>query len=126
MSALQIQRAIFLRLKNETTYPVFDYVEKGQAYPYIKIGDDTHVDYNDDDKDGLESTVTIHCWSTYKGAAEVKEMQQAVISALNRHDLAVSGSNTITMYQEYQENSLDPDGVTHHGVQRFRLLTIEE
>jgi hypothetical protein len=42
------------------------------------------------------------------------------------HDvsLAVSGVNLINLRFEYSDIMRDPDGITRHGVMRFRAITL--
>lgn len=126
MSALDIQVAVFNRIVNETGFSVYDDVPKDAVLPYVVIGNDTSIDFDTNDSVGEESTITVHTWSKYSGMKEVKLMQQAIKNALNRVDLTINNTHLITCNSEYQSSELDPDGVTRHGVQRFRFLTMEQ
>lgn len=118
-----LQKAVFDAL---TAYPgmpdVYDDVPVGATFPYIAIGEDTHIPFDTDDSLGAESTVTIHVWSRYRGKKEAKDAQALVYAALTRQSLPVEGHDLITLEFEYSEVLLDPDGITRHGVQRFRSL----
>lgn len=122
MSALELQSAIFTKLDADLTEPVYDNVPSGSPYPYVVVGDDTLIESGASDFNGFEATCTIHSWSDYKGRKEIKEIQDSIYNSLNRFKLSISGYNTIDCYQEYSETFLDPDGITRHGVQRFRVL----
>ena len=122
MSAVELQKAIFTKLNAVGTYPVYDYVKADTAYPYIIVGDDTLTQDSADDFIGFDATVTIHSWSVKKGRKEIKTIQDYVFNQLNREILLISGYNMVNCYQEYSETFLDPDGVTHHGVQRYRVI----
>lgn len=122
MNQAAIQAAIYQALST-LSYPVYDDVPQGAAFPYIVIGDDTSIPFDDDCNVGAETTITIHVWSTYSGRLEVKQIMNAVYNRLHRQNLSIAGSYSITLNAEYQDTFLDPDGVTRHGVIRFRLLT---
>lgn len=121
MSALALQGAIYTRLSTGTR-TVYDEVPDTATLPYIVIGNDTIVADNTDSYVGFEATVTIHTWSDFNGYKEIKTMQDEIYNLLNRHELVITGYNTINCIQEYSEPFLDPDGITRHGVQRFRVL----
>ena len=119
-SSLAVQTAIFQRLAT-VGYSVYDAVPPETPYPYIVIGDDTENEWDTDTELGFELTLMIHSFSVSDGKAEIKTMQKAVYDLLHYHNLAVTGYNTIVLYQEFSETMLETDGVTRHGVQRFRL-----
>ncbi len=125
MSQLTIQGAIFQALSTEPGMPpVYDDVPQGAAFPYVVIGDDTSIAFDDDCGVGLESTTTIHVWSIHSGRAEVKSIMQLIYNRLHRQNLTgLTDGYVVTMNAEYQDTFLDPDGITRHGVIRFRLLT---
>lgn len=95
-------------------------------FPYVTLGDDTMLDWDTDTSVGKEATITIHSWSRYRGRLEVKDIQGAIYEALHLSQLNVSGYHTVLCLSEYSESLLDPDGLTRHGVQRFRLIIDKE
>lgn len=121
-----VQQAIFGALVAQPGMPpVYDDVPEDSAFPYVVIGDDTSIEFDDDCGSGADSTLTIHAWSTYKGRAEAKQILDLIYRTLHRSNLVIAGNVTITIHAEYQATLLDPDGLTRHGVIRFRLLTRE-
>ena len=96
------------------------------VFPYITIGDDTMVDWDTDTSQGKEATLTLHVWSRYRGRKQTKEIQGAIYDALHLSNLIISGYHSVLMLSEYSETLLDPDGLTRHGVQRFRLILEKE
>jgi hypothetical protein len=129
-SSLSLQQAIYTRLTGDTALMdaiegVFDWIPDQTEYPYVSIGDDTGNDWSAADFDGKEITVVIHSWSRAEGRSEVKTIQSLVKGLLHRASLALTGANLVQMLFEFEETLLDPDGVTYHGVQRFRALTQE-
>lgn len=99
--------------------------EDPSSFPYLVIGDDTAIPFDTDDKDGQESTITIHIWSRYRGKAEVKRITDAIYDVLHNQALAISGQTHVFTYFEYSESFEDQDGLTLHGVARFRIVTME-
>jgi hypothetical protein len=126
MSAeLEIQKAVFARLNNVLSIPVYDNVPDNAQAPYVVIGDDTLVEFDSDGTSGFEATVTVHSWSIYRGRAEVKNIMGLIYDALHRAELNVQGYNLLGCDCEFSETFLESDGVTRHGVQRFRILIRE-
>lgn len=126
MSAeLEIQKAVFTRLNNVLSIPVYDNVPDNAQAPYVVVGDDTLVEFDSDGASGFEATVTIHSWSVYRGRTEVKNIMGLIYDALHRAELNVQGYNLLGCDCEFSETFLESDGVTRHGVQRFRILIRE-
>ena len=103
-----------------------DLVQADDHYPYVVVGDDTGSPFDTDDTDGQESTITIHVWSRSLGRAETKKVQRAIYKALHKQLIPVADQDTVDCIWEYAETILEADGVTRHGVQRFRITTQEE
>lgn len=123
-SQVNIQMAVYQALTHISDMPpVYDDVPQNAAFPYIVIGDDTSIAFDDDCGTGFESTITLHVWSIYSGRKEVKDIMGAIYTCLHRQKLNITGGYAVTMNFEYQDTLLDPDGVTRHGIIRFRLLT---
>jgi hypothetical protein len=126
MSAeLEVQKAIFTKLKTALSTTVYDNVPDNAVAPYVVIGDDTFVQMDTDLIVGFEATVTIHSWSKYRCRAEVKTIMGNIYDALHRAEFTVQGYNLLGCDCEYSETFLESDGVTRHGVQRFRILIRE-
>ena len=101
---------------------VFDDVPENTAYPYIRVGEETAIDSSAKDKDIFEHTLTIHIWSQYRGNRDIKEIMKQVHDTLHDSSLSVSGASMVNMRQEFQTTLLEGDGITRHGVMRFRAV----
>lgn len=125
----ELQKAVFDRLSGFTGMPdVYDHVPQPTdggsdvPFPYVTIGDDTHVPFDTDDSVGSEATITIHSWSRTRGRKEVKEIQASIRAALQRFELNVLGFALVTIEFESSDSFMDPDTLTRHGVSIFRVL----
>jgi len=121
MNELEIQKAVYAVLSGALSVPVYDHVPQDTKYPYVVVGDDTSVPFDTDDSLGSESTVTVHVWSQYRGRSEVKALLQEIYDALHRQDVAVENATTIESIAEFQETIVEADGLTRHGIIRFRI-----
>jgi hypothetical protein len=127
-AALEVQTAIFAILDADVTLSalvtgVFDDVPESYTdFPYVTLGEDVLTEFDTDVATGFRVSVTIHCWSQYKGQRETKLVQDAIYRALHHVDMTVSGHNVLLSRQVDQTSERDPDGMTRHGVQTFELL----
>ena len=121
MNELALQKAVYGVLDAALSVPVYDHVPQKTAYPYVVVGDDTSIPWDTDDSLGAESTVTIHAWSQYRGRAEVKGLLQQIYDALHRQDIAIENAHTIESIAEFQQTIVESDGLTRHGIIRFRI-----
>lgn len=142
----EVQKSIYSKLRvdtnllallakdvNDKTKPaIYDNVPEAvdsgsdKVFPYVTIGDDTFLEWDTDNSVGKEATLTIHSWSRYRGRKEVKEIQGAIYDCLHLSNLNITGYYSVLMLSEYSETLVDPDGLTRHGVQRFRLIVEKE
>jgi len=124
------QTTIFNALNNDSNLTqtlgasIVDDVPSGTAYPFISIGEARSTDYDTKTEDGGEITVELHFWSQYKGSKEVKQMMDRVHSLLHNSNLSVSGFNLINLRFDYSDILRDPDGITRHGVMRYRAIIL--
>ncbi len=105
---------------------VYDHVPQDSVFPYLVIGDTTTRDFDTKTEDGMEHTLTIHTWSRYRGLSETKAIMAATVDALEGQGLTVTGHRLTLLRFEFSATFLDPDGLTRHGVQRFRALTTRQ
>tara|TARA_R100000935_G_C2736416_1_gene124097 strand:+ start:234 stop:632 length:399 start_codon:yes stop_codon:yes gene_type:complete len=103
---------------------VYDEVIEGNTYPFISLGEETTIDYSTMTAVGSETTINIHIWSQYKGSKQTKEIMDKIHDLLHDIDLTVTGFNLINLRFEYSDIMRDTDGVTRHGVMRFRAIIL--
>ena len=103
---------------------VYDEVVEGNSYPFITLGEETAIDYSTNNQVGAETTINIHIWSRYKGSKQTKQIMDKIHDLLHDVSLTVSGVNLINLRFEYSDIMRDPDGITRHGVMRFRAITL--
>lgn len=131
-----VQTAIYNKLINDTPLmaaiiAVYDDVPQADdsgneaVFPYVTIGEDTHITTDTDLELSQQVSITIHTWSRFSGRSETKKIQGLIYDTLHRSDLAETGYKFINIAQVTSESFLDSDGFTRHGVQTFNLL-IEE
>lgn len=126
-----VQQAVYSALTSDTTLQallgnpprVYDHVPQDTAFPYVVIGQATTRSFDTKTEDGMEQTLTVHTWSRYRGIKETKQIMGAIVDALDQQSLSLTGHTLIQLRFEFSDTFLDEDGLTHHGVQRFRAVT---
>lgn len=125
-----LQEKVYATLNNDSNLTttlgaaVYDEVPENSAFPYITMGGGQAVDFSTKDLDGSEVSITLDVWSRYKGSKEVKNLMDRVHTLLHDSSLSVTGHNLINMRFEFGDVLRDPDGITRHGVMRFRAVML--
>lgn len=128
MSALwELQKAIFAELDGVISQPVFSVgnVPDNTEGVYAVIGEESATAHDADAQTGFEIAVTLHSWDSdpnSRGLKNVKVLMSEIYTQLNRADLSVAGYTVLDCFFEFEQAMIDPDGLTGHGVQRFRVI----
>lgn len=126
---LLLQKAIYSRLTTNAGLMakitgVFDFVPDNQTYPFIQIGEIDFGAWDSHTFDGFDATITINLWHrpSSRGRAPLHDIQNDIYNLLHKHIFTITGFTVISMRFDFSNIIVDPDAVTYHGVQRFRLL----
>ena len=127
--ASTLRRTVFNALDQSSTLQnlvtdVYDFVPESTAFPYVKIGEQTMVDDGTKDKKGSDFTIEVHTFSRYRGSVEIKNIMSVVYDILHESSLSVSGASLVNMRFEFSDIIKENDGLTTHGVQRFRVFVL--
>tara|TARA_B110000967_G_C18520063_1_gene380608 strand:+ start:68 stop:469 length:402 start_codon:yes stop_codon:yes gene_type:complete len=127
--ASALQQTVFTALDQSSTLQnlvtdVYDFVPESTAFPYVKIGEQTMVDDGTKDKKGSDFTIEVHTFSRYRGSVEIKNIMSVVYDILHESSLSVSGASLVNMRFEFSDIIKENDGLTTHGVQRFRVFVL--
>jgi len=102
---------------------ILDHVPAGTAFPYVVLGE-THCRPMDSHAfSGNEVTLTLHTYSRGVGMQETRSIMAAMYDALHNADFAVPNQVLVLCQSIESTTALEDDGLTRHGVQRFRLVT---
>lgn len=127
--SFELQKTIFTTLNGDSTITstfnatVHDHVPQGTSFPYIVIGEETMTDESSAKTlDFNNFTLTIHIFSRNRGRKEAKQIMARIYELLHNQNLSVTGADHINTRFEFSDVIKENDGLTYHGVQRFRTI----
>ena len=129
--SLSLQKAIFAALVAAGDVGaligdrIYDAAPRNAVFPYLGIGEMRFADWSTGTETGAEHRLTLHVWSRQPGKAESYAVMAAVTAALDDAALALDGHGLVNLRFESGSAARDPDGITWHGVMRFRAVTEE-
>ena len=126
--AVAVQTAVYDALNGNSSLTssvsgIYDFVPESTSFPYVKVGDQTMVEDGTKDKKGSDFTLMVHTFSRYRGSKEIKEIMSLVYDILHESSLSISGAMN-NMRFEFSDIIKESDGLTTHGVQRFRTFVL--
>lgn len=136
-SLWSIQKAVWKALTNDAqlmskVVGVFDFVPDNNSFPYVEIGEFQTAPFQTFDRYGQEVTMTIHVWGQridprgYQGMKQVEEIMEDVQRILGRSSFYIELWGNVGCWADFSTTQLQGDGITRHGIMRFRLLVLQE
>lgn len=103
---------------------VYDFVPQAKTYPYITVEVGPMTDRGNTTNEGWSGEPQINIWyrEPGRGRKRVQEIQARVDALIHNVDNCFEGWNVIVCRRTLVDTILEPDGITYHGVQRFRLF----
>ena len=128
--SLALQKTVFDALDGDSTLQslvtdVFDFVPETTAFPYVKVGEETAVDNGTKTLQGNDHTLVIHTFSRYRGSKETKEIMSRIYALLHESSLTITGASLVNLRFEFSDIIKENDGLTTHGLQRFRAMIFD-
>lgn len=102
---------------------IYDAVPQDAAYPHIEIAGGQARDWSAQLLRGEETTIEIHVWSRYRGYAEPRTLLGLIKDRLHEVSLSLTGATFIDLRFTDLDVMTDADGLTRHGIIRFRAVT---
>lgn len=123
------QAAVYAKLTGDATLMskitgVYDHPTPDARPPYITIEVKSR-DASVMQSDAWEHELTLHVWSTARGAKEAQDIMDRLRDLLHHGTLTLSSGTLSGIVQEDAYVLLDPDGLTRHGICRFRAHEVE-
>lgn len=127
--ALVLQKAVYAALVADGATGaligdrIYDASPRAAAFPYVSFGNGTLRDWSTGTEAGAEHRLVLHAWSRERGKTETWTILAALQAALDDAALDLDGYELVNLRFEFADAALDPDGITWHGVMRFRAVT---
>jgi hypothetical protein len=124
IAALKADVALSALLTTYAASPaVFTHVPQDlESYPYVVLYDAGMDSEDNDSYLGFEGTINIHSWSDARDMAVIGNIQKSIYDVLHLAELTMTGYVVPEIHQEFSTILRDPDGITLHGVQRYKIL----
>lgn len=131
-SLWDVQRGIFSRLSATAgvtsllangASSILDQLPANTPLPYVVIGAGSAAPLDTQAVSGNDVTATIDVYSQGSGMQEVKTIMAAIYDALHHASFSVPNQTMVLCRCLSAEASLESDGVTRHGVQKFQVIT---
>lgn len=113
----------------DTSTKVLDFVPDNKAYPYVTLELKPWSDRGSYTFEGLESEIQINVWyqpgtsgNTSRGDKPVQLIQKRIDELLHKQQLCIDDWNTLLLRRSFIDILTEPDNITKHGVQKFKLL----
>jgi len=102
---------------------VYDDVPQAAPYPHVSLGQTSSSDWGTGTEDGEEHILTLHVWSQGGGRGEAQRIIGAIRDVLHTGSLTLAGQTLVSLRQQFSDVRRDPDGITIHGLVRYRAVT---
>ncbi len=129
-----VQAAIYGILSNDATLAsllgagrrIFDFVPDNQVFPYVVLQIKPWKDRGNQTWNGLDSRLVIETWyqpaTGDRGDLGVQTIQNRIDQLLHTIDIQIDGWSVVVFRREMVNVITEPDNVTKHGIQRFKLF----
>ena len=118
-----LQVAIFARLEDEVSCPVYDSVPMNAPMPYVSL--DYEIASNSDPLASRRDTRMFYLsvWSDFRGQEEVKRLMAEIDAALHERPMPIETGRVVSIRVERKQTNREPDGETYQGSVTLRILT---
>ena len=120
-------KAVYVALDATTglTGIISESLSNADQFPKIWLEDGGADDWSNKDDNGLEAFVNLHVGSQKEGTKEIRGLMDKCHSALHNVDLVLTNGQSVLCQFVRHDVVIDSDGITRHGIMRFKLLVSE-
>lgn len=120
-------KAVYVALDATTglTGIISESLSNDDPFPKIWLEDGGADDWSNKDDNGLEAFVNLHVGSQKEGTKEIRGLMDKCHGALHNVDLVLANGQSVLCQFVRHDVVIDSDGITRHGIMRFKLLVSE-
>lgn len=101
---------------------IFNHIPQDDPLPCIRFRCEQFGEWDTKDSAGHDGFLVIDIWSDHRGDKQAQEIGDAVNALLHLSDLATTTSQSLLLRHDFADSFVEPDGLTHHTVLRFRYI----
>lgn len=130
-SLYEIQKAIYdvlagdTNLNNLVTGVFGDDIPEEQDFPFIQITTASEDIFNTFDRQGKETTFTVHIWSQYEGFKECYEIHDRVMELLDYTGITVANFDLVYIRFDNANAITQEDRMTRQIATTYRVIVQE-
>lgn len=102
---------------------IHDAAPRNATFPYVTFGPARSDDWSTDTETGAEHRFVLEVWSRHRGKSEGWAILEAIRMVLDDAALSLDDHVLVNLRFETSDIRRDPDGLTWHGIMRFRAVT---
>lgn len=137
----ETQKSIFSTLSGDATLvgllggtlvtnpKVFDHVPDNVVFPYVTMSIRPWEDRGNATYEGLRCELQIDVWyqpgtasTSNRGEKSLQAIQARIDALLHEQEPCIEGWNVLALRRTFVDILTEPDNVTKHGIQRFKLF----
>ncbi len=128
-AGLALQKTLYATLSGDTALTgliglrLYDNVPGDTAFPYVTMGEGRMMDWSSDTHDGAEHRLVFHIYTRTGGRSLIKTITGALKARLHNAPLVLTDHRLVNMRFVEADIVRLADGVTWHGLVRFRAVT---
>lgn len=114
------------------TQKIFDFVPQDTAFPYVVMQVKPWTDRGNATAEGFECVLSVHVWyqpgkgtTLGHGDYRIQRIQKRIDELIHSKPIAIAGWRNILLRRVLIDTLTDPDNVTKHGIQQFKLYLAE-
>lgn len=102
---------------------LYDHVPPDATFPFVTLGTMQAEPFDTNQHAGTRTRAMLHIWSRARGNKETKSIMDALSNRLHGGALSIVGQQLVFCRLQSAATDLDDDGLTHHGLLQFQLIT---
>jgi hypothetical protein len=128
LSAWEVQKGVYAKLSGDVTLSSmvtneYDFVPEDSGFPYIALGEAREQDYSTLSTKGAAVELDIHVFSRDRGKKASFQVLSRIYDLLHDQSVTVTGFTAVNVRFVNARVFLESDGITYHGISKFRIIT---
>jgi hypothetical protein len=102
---------------------IFNHIPQDDPLPCIRFRWEQAGQWDHKDADGFDGSITVDIWTDHRGDKQAQTIADRVEVLLHNQPLsAMTSGQSLLLQHDLIDTFVEPDGLTHHTVARFRAI----